>query len=236
MAVERSLLNARIHFIYHVTVQKEGEKERGWEYFRSAEAQLPELERLVGSSKLLAPLYPQVNALRDDLVAYKSVLIQIIEAVDEHQNSGPDFTDLRNRWAALGNTMVQTAGTLSAEATKLASAASSETSASLSTARKLTLTGSGCMLLLSAGVAAFLIRRIGRTLGQAAVTISESATQITETAASMSESAKASSQRASDQAASVEETSAAALEVSSMASKNVDHARRSGRVHRRDRS
>jgi len=31
--IEREVLNARIHFIYYVTVQKRGSKEKGWQRF-----------------------------------------------------------------------------------------------------------------------------------------------------------------------------------------------------------
>src|SRR5579871_5485650 len=41
---ERRILNARIHFIYYVTIQKPGEKGKGWEHFEMARQALPKLE------------------------------------------------------------------------------------------------------------------------------------------------------------------------------------------------
>jgi len=230
--VESALLNARIHFIYHVTIQKEGEKEHGWEFFRSAEAQLPELERVVGQSPELASLSPQVEALRSAMTDYKPVLVQIVQAVDDHQNTTPEFVELRNRWAALGNRMVAAAGDLSAESNRRAGDASRGASASLATARLFMLIGGAAMLLVSGSIAVFLIRRIGQALGQASATLAESSARITDTAATLSESARTSADRASQQAASVEETSAATHEISAMATQNVEHTNRAAEFTR----
>ena len=225
-AVESALLNARIHFIYHVTIQKDGERERGWKFFRSAEAQLPELERLVGQSPQLEPLNPQTEALRAAMAEYKPVLMQIVQAVDDHQNTTAEFAELRNHWATLGNKMVATAGELSAESNRRAGEASREASSSLALARLFMLIGGAVMLVVSGGIAVFLIRRIGKALGKASLTLAESSARITNTAATLSESARTSADRASQQAASVEETSSATHEISAMASQNVDHAKR----------
>jgi hypothetical protein len=224
--VESALLNARIHFIYYVTIQKDGELDRGREFFRSAEAQLPELERLVGQSPELAPLSPQMEALRSGMADYKPVLNQIIQAVDDHRNTSPEFGELRTRWATLGNKMVAAAGELSAESNRRAGEASRGASASLATVRLFMLISGAGMLVVSGSIAVFLIRRIGQALGKASATLAESSARITNTAATLSESARTSAGRASQQAASVEETSAAAHQISAMATQNVDHAKR----------
>jgi hypothetical protein len=230
--VESSLLNARIHFIYYVTIQKDGEKEHGWEFFRSAEAQFPELEHLVGSSPQLAGLAPQLEALRNGMNEYRPVLLQIVQAVDNHQNTTPEFAELRNRWATLGNKMVAAAGELSAESNRRAGEASRGAATSLATARLFMLIGGGVMLLISGSIAVFLIRRIGQALGRASATLAESSARITNTAGTLSESARTSADRASQQAASVEETSAATHEISAMATQNVDHAKRAAEFTR----
>ena len=48
--VEREFLNARIHFIYFVTIQKEGSLQKGWTRFRSAQQELPKLQELINRS------------------------------------------------------------------------------------------------------------------------------------------------------------------------------------------
>ena len=53
-AFEREILNARIHFIYHVTIQKPGALEAGWDRFRKARA--------------LTKIPPQYLELRDYLM------------------------------------------------------------------------------------------------------------------------------------------------------------------------
>jgi len=231
-AEESALLNARIHFIYHVTVQKEGERDRGWEFFRSAEAQLPEMERLFGQSPQLAPLTPQMEALRNGMEQYKPVLSQIIQAVDDHQNTTPEIAELRDRWAALGNKMVAAAGELSTESNRRAGEASRGAASSMAFARLFMLIGGSIMVLISGGIAVFLIRRIGQALGKASATLAESSARITNTAATLSESAQTSADRASQQAASVQETSAAAHEISAMASQNVEHTNRAAEFTR----
>jgi len=231
-AVESGLLNARIHFIYFVTIQKDGERERGWEFLRGAEAEMPELERLIGSNPELAALAPQMEALQNGMNDYKPVLTQILQAVDDHQTATPEFAELRTRWAALGNQMVTAAGGLSAESNHRAAEASRRAAASLGTARTFMFFGGAGMLLLSGFVAVFLIRQIGRALGDASATLAESSARITSTAATLSESARTSADRASQQAASVEETSAAAHQISSMATQNVDHANRAAEFTR----
>jgi len=230
--IERELLNARIHFIYHVTVQKPGEKERGWSYFQQAQGHLAQLEQLVRSSSELAPLASRTDALHNDVGAYEPVLTEIIQSVDNHQNSTPDFNALRDRWASLGNRMVQTAGEVSSSSIDLAKVASQDTQATLSTSRVATLAGGTFSLLFTIGIAGVLIRQINRNLGQASSSIARSAQRITETAAAMAESAQSSSQRASDQAASVQETSAASQEISSMARGNLEHAQTAAQFSR----
>jgi len=61
--IERGLLNARINFIYFVTVQKEGSLEKGWERFHSAQQQIPKLQELVNRSNTLADIRPDVEQL-----------------------------------------------------------------------------------------------------------------------------------------------------------------------------
>jgi hypothetical protein len=65
-AFEREILNARIFFIYHVTVQKPGALAPGWERIRNAEALMPQLSNQVESSAGLALLREPTLQLRTD--------------------------------------------------------------------------------------------------------------------------------------------------------------------------
>src|ERR1700690_963822 len=89
--VERELLNARIHFIYFVTIQKEGSLEKGWARFRNAEQALPKLRESVSRSEMFAGIRPDVEQLCRDFSSYRPVLERIIDVVQKGQNHGPEF-------------------------------------------------------------------------------------------------------------------------------------------------
>lgn len=63
-AFEREILNARIHFIYHVTIQKPGALESGWERFRNVRELMPQLRRQVADSGSLEALRPPTSTGR----------------------------------------------------------------------------------------------------------------------------------------------------------------------------
>ncbi len=227
---ERKLLNARIHFIYHVTIQKQGSLARGWEAFNAADQQLPNLRKTVDASPRLSPLRPKLAELEDDFHTYRGTLDQILAAVAEHRNSGPEFDELIRRWASLGGKMVDSAAALSAACTALAIEAANTATDGLDNLRSFTLGGLICMFVLGIAISVLLPRQIGRTLRRAVNGLGGIGAQIADVAAQLSESAQESARRASDQASSVEETSAAAHQISAMAGKNSDHASQASRL------
>jgi hypothetical protein len=84
--VERDLLNARIHFIYFVTVQKEGSLPKGWDRFHMAEKEIPQLQAMLVGSPTMAALRPEADRLQHDFEAYQPVLNRIIDMVQKHEN------------------------------------------------------------------------------------------------------------------------------------------------------
>jgi len=60
--IERDVLNARINFIYFVTIQKEGSLDKGWQRYNDAEQQLPKLREVVERSQALAGIRPTSNS------------------------------------------------------------------------------------------------------------------------------------------------------------------------------
>src|SRR5437868_2783425 len=110
--VERDVLNARIHFIYFVTIQKDGALEKGWERFRNAQQELPKLQELVYSSDVFTDVRPEVEQLSRDFNSYKPALERIVGVVQSNNNHGPEFAEMVKEWARLGGAMVDSAGRL----------------------------------------------------------------------------------------------------------------------------
>src|SRR5215472_16477892 len=76
-AFEREILNARIHFIYHVTIQKPGALNSGWERFRNVRALMPRLIEMAERPEL-ADLRQPTAQLASDLDAYERALVDIL--------------------------------------------------------------------------------------------------------------------------------------------------------------
>ncbi len=218
--IEREVLNARIHFIYFVTIQKEGSLEKGWERFRVAQQQLPKLLELVSGSNTFAAIRPNVDQLLRDFNSYKPALESIIKAVQEKRNEGPEFNAVIREWARLGGAMVDSAGRLSRLGIESANA-SADQATSRSARLMLILTGA-CLTGLAVGMVLtfFVTRSISRGLRCVIGALGESAHQVTGAASQIARSSQSLSEGASEQAASLEETSASAEEINAMATKN----------------
>ena len=227
--VESEFLNARIHFIYFVTIQKKGSLEKGWDQFRNAQKDLAELEKLISKSEALTSCRPLVANLRHDFDSYQPVLEHIIDVVRRNQNSGPDFDALMAEWARIGGSMVDSAGKLS----RVGSRGTRE-SATLATVQLAgAVTGSAGLALIGfplvAAIVIFTVRGINRVLNQAIRELDEGASQVASTSAEVSSLSQQLAQGASEQAASLEETSASSEEMASMTRKNVVHSQQAAK-------
>ena len=216
--VERGLLNARIHFIYFVTIQKEGSLDKGWARFRDVEQQLPKLQELVAGSSEFAEIRPDVDQLCRDFRSYKPVLEHIIDVVQRHENTGPEFAALINEWARLGGAMVDSAGRLSRRGTEAA-----DESAKQASARRVTIIlAIACLAGLVIGVALtfYVTRDIAGALRKMTQELDDAAHEVAGTASQVAGSAESLSKGASEQAAALQQTSASSQGINSMASKN----------------
>ena len=222
-ALERELLNARIHFIYFVTVQKPGSLEKGWERFRNAQRQLPKLISIVESSDAFAPIRPHAEQLRRSVASYEPVLERIIDAVQRKQNSGPEFVPLLNQWAALGGAMVDSAGQLYRHGIQNTGQWAARASARRDTA----VLTSGCIggSLIGIFLTFVVTRDISRKLGRIARELGGAARHVTEAASHIAGAAQSLSEGASSQAASLQQTSASSEEISSMADRNAENSK-----------
>jgi hypothetical protein len=221
--VEREVLNARIHFVYFVTVQKAGSLEKGWERFRRSQQQLAKLQALVERSADFAALRPDLDQLRRDFASYEPVLERIIDTVKRDQNRGPEYTALLNEWARLGGVMVDSAGRLSHRGAQLTDASAMQASS-----RRATLTLAGaCLagLLFGAALTFFFMRSIDRDLRTIVRELGDASSQVAGAALQIAGSAQSLSQDASEQAASLEETSASSEHVNSLTNRNAENSR-----------
>jgi methyl-accepting chemotaxis protein len=221
--IEREVLNARIHFIYFVTVQKEGALEKGWERFRNAQKELPKLQELVQSSEAFADIRPEVEQLGRDFNSYKPVLERIIDVVKRNENHGPEFAALLTEWARLGGAMVDSAGRLSRRGSQATDEAAATAATQLRNTTTTLVAASLLGLLMGVVLAFFITRSIVGALQKIIRELGETADQVTGAASQISGSAQVLAQAASEQAATLEETSASSVEINAMASQNAEN-------------
>jgi methyl-accepting chemotaxis protein len=227
--VERELLNARIHFIYFVTIQKPGALDKGWERFRNAQQELPKLQQLVEKSKRLADTRPQVAQLVRDFESYRPVLERIIAVVQQHRNHGPEFDALLAEWARLGGAMVDSAGRLSRAGDHSTSESSRQSEAQLHSGT-LTLEWACAGAFLTGIILTFFIARsVGGGLTDIAGLLDDASRRVADAAVQISGSSQSLAHGASQQAASLEETSAVSEEINSMASRNAANSKSAAR-------
>jgi hypothetical protein len=109
-AFERDILNARIHFIYFVTIQKPGTLDKGWGRYRNADSDLTELTALVNQQEELQTLRVPVAKLRADFESYDPALHDTLQMVQNGELKGPRYDAQVKEWAARGAVMVTDAG------------------------------------------------------------------------------------------------------------------------------
>jgi len=223
-AFEREILTARIFFIYHVTIQKPGALDSGWEHYRKARELMPKLSQQVSASSELAGLAKQTADLAADLETYDGSLHKILETVKNHQNKGPAFTALLTEWARLGGKLVTSAADLSRLSSEHGEVSSRAYADQLSDGA--TRTAFACALAGLFGMLGgwLLTRSLSRKLAGSATALDEAAIQIASSSEQLASASNSQAQSASEQAATLEETSASCQEISSMARQSADHA------------
>ena len=218
--VEREVLNARIFFIYYVTIQKPGSLDKGWAVFRSAQQDLPKLQALVNRAGASDRLRPDLDRLLRDFNNYIPALNHIVDVVQKGQNHGAPFADLVKEWARLGGAMVDSAARLSHSGSAATGESAMQAAAQLRNARG--MLGAGCLvcLLIGTGLALLVARDITGSLRQVIVELGEAGHQVAGAASQVAGSAQSLARGASEEAASLEETSAASEQVNAMARQN----------------
>jgi hypothetical protein len=225
VAFEREILNARIHFIYHVTVQKAGSLDAGWKRFARVRELMPKLTEQVAKEEKLAALREPTRQLAVDLDEYEVVLKRILDTVAKGENHGDSFAALLKQWASLGGKLVGAAGSLSAQCSQLAGKSSTDSADQLGRMASGTIGTSIVAMMMGLFIGWFVTRWISSRLMQAAGELKQSASQVATAAVQVESAAQSLAQGASEQSASIEETSAACTQIHSVATRNVEDAR-----------
>ena len=222
---EREILNARINFIYHVTIQKPGTLDAGWKRFGKAQGWLPELQKLAQKAEL-KDVQGETEQLARDLAQYEVELRNILDRVATGRNKDADFGDVIKSWAALGNKLVDTAGELNRKSAAVAEQESAEHSLELR--RGVVLTGIGGLVAvgLAAGIAFLLTRGITRTLRHVVGELHAAVKHMAGASQEVAQASRAMAEGSTEQSASVVETSSSCEEISAMARRSAEGAGR----------
>lgn len=222
---EREILNARIHFIYHVTIQKSGELGSAMQRFQHARALLGKLDALA-SRPQLRELQEPTESLARDIDAYEVELGKVLRLVASGANHSPEFDAAVSAWAELGNRLVDTAGRLNSGAAALAEKEALQHATGLRGAVNFSAAAGVIAALLATAIAFLLTRSITGRLKHAVAALDETISGMSVASGELASASQTLAEGATQQAASVEETSASCEEVSTMARRSGDSARR----------
>jgi methyl-accepting chemotaxis protein len=222
---ERELFNARIFFIYFVTIQKPGSLDAGMERYRNAKLLQQELVSMVGQHEELSPLRPGVAKVGEDLTAYSLALQSSLTMVQNGVTSGPVYEAQVKDWAAQGAVMVADAGKVEA----LCAAANADSTKSMTDRLKSSCKGYALLFAAGAPLMIFLVwklvSKMNEVLHDGVAELTEASVQIASAANQIALSSKSQAEAASQQAATIEETSSASVEINSMAMRTTENSR-----------
>ncbi|MBN9659597.1 MAG: hypothetical protein J0H49_15550 [Acidobacteria bacterium] len=220
-ALERNLLNARIHLIYHMTVQKPGALEKGWGRLAMAEKELRQLGSVVHADPAAVQ---RANLLDEDYRQYIGFLRPMLEKVEAHQNKDAAFARDLEQWSVLGARMVEHAGQFSSANIDDATNWTYDVDSLVD--RVLTRTALGAGLSIAAGlvICFFALRHLNRALKQVVGNLTGGAAEVTQASAQLATAAQSLSEGAVSTAASLQETSSSCRSIGSMIEQNTGNA------------
>jgi methyl-accepting chemotaxis protein len=224
-SVEREALNARIHLIYHVTIQRPGAKQKGLERFAKLKGEAEKLSRIAAESESLAGMRQPIEQLNADIRAYEPVLAGILRAVDSGVRSGPEYDALVSEWARLGGAMTESAGKLSREGAALARQSALTTASDVRDVRNTNASIAVFGLIAGVGLTVLIGRSIRGALARVVGTLNTAAQQVLDAVNHINRSSQDLSRGASEQAAALEENAASSEEISAMATRSAANAR-----------
>jgi methyl-accepting chemotaxis protein len=222
-AFESEILNARIFFIYHVTIQKPGALNAGWEHFRKARELMPQLTAQAKTSPELESLRKPTAGLAADLDAYEVSLNAILETVKNHRNKGPAFDAMIKEWAGLGGKLVTAAADLNRVSAERAGDTSRDHADRLAHGVLWTLMACAIAILGAILVSGALTRNISRMLSRSAESLEDAVREIALSSDQLASTSTSQAQSAREQAATLEQTSASFTEIGSMVLKTAEN-------------
>ena len=157
---EREILNARIFFIYFVTIQKPGSLEAGWKRYHQAEDRLNAMAILVDQHEELSEMRAPVAKLRADLQAYGIALTSTLQMVQSGELKGAHYDAQVKEWAARGAVMVGDAATVESLCLRLGEANTNAILASLHSGQVRTATIFLISFYMCLALAVTFIRRL----------------------------------------------------------------------------
>ncbi len=157
---ERSILNARIAFIYHVTIDKPGSLDQGWTRYREAQTSLAELHALATKSLYEGLLQSRLESLDSRWAAYRLRLDSTLALVQGGTRTGPVYDQAVAEWAAEGSSLVNAARDVVTTTTALSRAQSDETGDMLKVSTWIIGANGALCLFLSIALIVILGRRM----------------------------------------------------------------------------
>jgi methyl-accepting chemotaxis protein len=217
---EREILNARIHFIYFVTIQKPGSLDLGHLRYANAQQKISDLKSLTQNDEGRDGLQPLVLQLAAALDKYDVELEAILKAVQGGLRSGPEYDLLVKSWAGAGATLVQNAAQLEDAAAKCSAEAQDHAASNLNLVTILAILIMVLGTAVGAVSAIVITRTIRADLSDAALQLERGAEQVASAASQVSASAQSMAEGASRQAAFLHNTTVSWQKVDSISQKN----------------
>jgi methyl-accepting chemotaxis protein len=224
-AFERDILNARVFFIYFVTIQKPGSLDKGLERYHQAESQQRDLQAFVNSREDLSELRPAVEQLGRDLDEYQSTLEAAISMMQSGMLRGDAYDAQVNDWASKAATLAEDAGKLELLCSEASGQSTQRMSDRLTSSMTVNLVVFFVALGLSVMVAVLIVRRINLSLRAVNDELRDGSEQVSIAASQVAAVSQSVARDSSQQAAMIEETSASAVEIGAIAAHSADSAR-----------
>ena len=196
--IERDFLNARLNYVYFLTIRKKGSLDQAQQYFLSAQQQLEGFKEVVDASLNFVSIQPDAAKLEQDLATYQSEVGWLVESVEKNRSNTPEYT---SRLAAIGLLGVQITGTATQLSDKGMDAAGKSTDRASSN-RATWILGGLCLAGLLIGILLTLkvTGAISRPLLKVIESLGDAAEQVTGTASQIAGGAQSLSEGASEQA------------------------------------